>query len=66
MVQMNLFTQQKQTHRLQKQTYGYQSGQVGGGMDRGFGIGICTVLYVKQTVNGDLLYREHGTLLNTL
>ena len=27
---MNLFTKQKQTHRLQKQTYGYQRGQVVG------------------------------------
>ena len=26
---MNLFTEQKQTHRLRKQTYGYQSGNVG-------------------------------------
>ena len=27
---MNLFTKQKQTHRLQKQIYGHQSGQVAG------------------------------------
>ena len=27
---MNLFTKQKQTHRLQKQIYGCQRGQVGG------------------------------------
>ena len=26
---MNLFTKQKQTHRLQKQTYGYQKGKRG-------------------------------------
>ena len=25
---MNLFTKQKQTHRIWKQTYGYQRGQV--------------------------------------
>ena len=25
---MNLFVKQKQTHRLQKQTYGYQRGKV--------------------------------------
>ena len=30
---MNLFTQQKQTHRLRKQTYGYQ------GRKRGMGAG---------------------------
>ena len=31
MIQMNLFTKQKETHRLQKQTYGYQAVKVGGG-----------------------------------
>ena len=30
-VQMNLFTKQKQTHRLQKQTYGYQRGNMRAG-----------------------------------
>ena len=30
MIQMNLFTKQKQTHRLRKQTYGYQRGKLGG------------------------------------
>ena len=30
MTQMYLFTKQKQTHRLQKQTYGYQRGMGGG------------------------------------
>ena len=29
MIQMNLFTKQKQIHRFQKQTYGYQRGNVG-------------------------------------
>ena len=27
---MNLFMKEKQTHRLRKQTYGYQKGKVGG------------------------------------
>ena len=27
MIQMNLFTKPKQTHRLRKQIYGYQSGK---------------------------------------
>ena len=31
MIQMNLFTKEKQTYRFQKQTYGYQRGKVGGG-----------------------------------
>ena len=30
MIQMNLFTEQKQTHRSQNQTYGYQRGNVEG------------------------------------
>ena len=28
-IQMNLFTKQKLTHRLRKQTYGYQRGKEG-------------------------------------
>ena len=31
MIQMNLFTNQKQIHRLRKQTYGYQRGKAGEG-----------------------------------
>ena len=30
LIQMNLFTKPEQTHRLRKQTYGYQRGKVGG------------------------------------
>ena len=29
MIQMNLFTKQKETHRFQKQIHGYQRGNVG-------------------------------------
>ena len=31
---MNLFTKQKQTHRLRKQTYGYQRGKGGRGINQ--------------------------------
>ena len=31
MIQVYLFTKEKQTHRLRKQTYGYQRENVGGG-----------------------------------
>ena len=31
MIQMNLFTKQKQTHRLRKQSYSYQRGKVEAG-----------------------------------
>ena len=34
MIQMNLFTKQKQTYRYRKQTYGYQRGSVGAGWRR--------------------------------
>ena len=47
MIQMNLFTKQKQTHRLRKQTYGYQRGKPGGGINWEFGIDIYTLLYTK-------------------
>ena len=30
MIQLNLFTEQKQNHRLKKQSYGYQRGKAGG------------------------------------
>ena len=43
---MNLFEEQKQTHRFQK-TYGYQRGQMGGGMDWGSGTGICILTYME-------------------
>ena len=29
MIQVNLYTKQKQTYRLEKQIYGYQRGKVG-------------------------------------
>ena len=47
-MQMNLFVQHKQTHRLCKQIYGFQRGHVGvGGVDWGSGIGICTPRYTE-------------------
>ena len=33
MIQINLFTKQKHTHRLQKQIQGYQRGKVEGGIN---------------------------------
>ena len=33
MIQMNLFTKQKQTHSFQKQTYCYQRGKMEGGIN---------------------------------
>ena len=42
MIQMNLFTKQKQTYRLQEQTYSYQGEGCGGGEDWEFGIDMHT------------------------
>ena len=57
MIQMNLFTNQKQTHRLREGTYGYQGGRVGrGGIIREFGIDMYTLLYLEWIANKDLLY----------
>ena len=57
MIQVNLFTKQKQTHRLGKQFYDYQREKVGGGgMDWELGIGKCTLLYMEWMINGDQLY----------
>ena len=57
MIQMNLFTKQKQTHRHRKQTYGYQRGKGGeGGINQRFGINRYTLLHIKQINNKDLLY----------
>ena len=57
MVQMNLFTEQKQSHICRKQTC-YQGGKWGGGVNWEIGIGIYTLLYIKQITNKDLLYKK--------
>ena len=44
MVQMNIFTKQKQSHRCGKQTYGYQGW---GRINWEIGIDIYTLLYIK-------------------
>ena len=53
---MNLFTKQKQSQRCRKQTYGYQRGKGGGGINWETGIDIYTLLYIKQITTNDLLY----------
>ena len=52
---MNLFTKQKQTHRLRKRTYGYWGEGWEGGIVREFGIDMYTLLYLKWITNKDLL-----------
>ena len=51
-IQMNLFTEQKETHRLRKRAYGCQ----GEGIVREQGMGMYTLLYSKWITNKDLSY----------
>ena len=53
---MNLFTEQKQIHRLREWTHGYQGEGWEEGIVREFGIGMYTLLYLKWITNKDLLY----------
>ena len=46
-IQMNLFTKQKQIHSLRKQIYGYQVGRMRVGIDWDLGIDMYTLLYLK-------------------
>ena len=54
MAQMNLFTKQKQTHRLRELTYGYQGGREGIVWE--LGIDMYTLIYLKLITNQDLLH----------
>ena len=44
---MNLFTKQKQTHKLRERTYGTRREGLGGEIDWEFGIDVYTLLYLK-------------------
>ena len=57
MIQMNLLTKQKETHRLIKRTYG----RWGEGIVREFGKDRYTLLYLKWVTNKDLLYRTRNS-----
>ena len=53
---MNLFTKQKQTHRQKTNLWLPKGKGGGGGINQEFGINTCTLLYIKQVNNKDLLY----------
>ena len=53
---MNLFTKQKQTHRLRKQTVLPKGKDEGVSQNQEFGINIDTLLFIKQITNKDQLY----------
>ena len=61
MVEMNLFTAQKSSHRCRKQTYGYQAREVKG-MSWEAGADIHTPLYINQIRT----YLQHRGLYSTV
>ena len=56
MIQINLFTKQKKTHRLREQTYGCWGKGWGEGRVREFGNNMYILLYLKWMTNKALLY----------
>ena len=56
MAQMNLSTEQKQTHGHREQTCGCQGGEEGNGMDGEFGVSGCKLFHSEWTSNEVLLY----------
>ena len=56
MIQMNLFSKQKQPHRHREQTSGCQWGKVGGVMDWEVRLSRCKVLHTEGMDNKVLLY----------
>ena len=56
MTQINIPTEQKQTHRYREQTCGCQGGEGGGGKDWELGITRCKLLYIGWIKNKVLLY----------
>ena len=58
MIQMNLFTKQKQTHRLRKQIYRYQKGKVRRNKLGVWDQHIHTITYKIENKHKEILYRE--------
>ena len=52
---MNLFTEQKQTHRFENKHMLTKENRWGEGMDQEFGSGICSLWYMEGLANGELL-----------
>ena len=62
MAQMNLSTEQKQTHGHREQMCDGQVGWRGSGMDWEFGVDRCKLLHLEWISNEVLLYRQHREL----
>ena len=56
MIQMNVFTKQKHSHRLRERTCGYQDEGLEEGAVREFGTDMYKLLYLKWITSKDLLY----------
>ena len=65
MLQVNLLTKQKQTHRFSKKTYVYQRAKVEGRNKLGFG-DQCTYTTISEIINEDLLYNTGNSTLNSV
>ena len=61
MMQMNLLTKQKETHRVREWIYGYRGK---GEILREFGMDMNTLLYLKWITR--TYWIAHGTLLNVM
>ena len=66
MIQMNLLTKQKQTHRFRERNYSYQGEGWGEGIAGEFRIDMYILLYLKWITNKDLLYSTENSLLNIM
>ena len=58
MIQKNLFTKQKQTQRLQNQTYGYKGEMLGRGINWEVWIYMYTILYMEYISKKDLQHNR--------
>ena len=56
MIQMNLFTKQKESHRLREQTHVCQGREMGQRRVRELGINMYTLLYFRWITKKFLLY----------
>ena len=66
MAQMNLSTEQKQTHGHREQTCCCEGGRRGGRMDCEFGFSRHKLLHLEWISNEVLLYTAQGTICNLL
>ena len=65
MAQMNLPTEQKQTHRHREQTRGCQGGGGRSGRDWEFGVSRCQLFY-SEWISNEVLLRSTGNYIQSL